>query len=89
MNTTRKDHAKPTSRETAEPTPTIDPVGHGHRGTHGPQTGARAAARGAPRLARLLKLSTDVPIDRLCDEAADQLEAKQGAPPTVPWDDAD
>lgn len=67
-----KPATKPTTKP--KPKPAISPPGRVNKGKHGLQDGRLETATGSARLRKLLGLSTDVPIERVCDEAAQEIE---------------
>lgn len=57
-----------------EEAPQIAPPGRVHKGGHGLQTGPLRRLAPLDRLRMLLSMSVNVEADRVCDEAADEIE---------------
>ena len=66
--------AKP---ETAAEPPPIQPPGRLRAPGHGLQTGPLQIKTGIARLYEVMHLSTNVPLEKLCEDAAAQIEALQ------------
>ncbi len=60
--------------EVTAPPPAIDPPGRVGTNGHGLAEPADKAKSGVPRLRSLLKVSGDVSVERLCDDAAVEIE---------------
>lgn len=63
----------------------ITPPGRVRPPGHGLQTGRLDVKTGSARLAEIMQLSGEVPIEKLCGDAAAEIEKLRGELPAWPW----
>lgn len=73
--------------EGAEPGPAIKPPGRGPNRGHGLQGGPLKVQYGAEHLRRVLSLSADASTERLCEDAAVEIERLREGQAPAPWPD--
>ncbi len=80
--TTTPDEADPKEATTA---PGVNPPGRVRPPGHGLQTGRLKFKTGAERLAEVLGLSGETQLEKLCDDAAAEIEKLRAQQPPIPW----
>jgi len=65
--------------------PAIAPPGHIRQHGHGLQSGPRQELVGVEHLRNVLRLSADADVERICEDAANEIEQLREQAPPIPW----